>query len=65
MSLEEAFSLLKTLHETGWFWRLDSNRDNVICTIQNQNRKTFSVEAPTPQQAIAECALRIIDNGKT
>lgn len=59
-NITEAFSVLKKLHETGWFWRLDSVHDGVVCTLQNTDRKTFSVRSVTAPQAICECALRTV-----
>ena len=56
-----AFTVLAKLHSQGWFWRLDSVHDGVICTIQNLKRKTFSVGAPTASQAICECAVKTLE----
>lgn len=55
-----AFDILKRLHSQGWFWRLDSVHDGVICTIQNVSRKTFSIRSATAEQAICECALKTL-----
>lgn len=55
-----ALEVLNTLHGAGWFWRLDSVHDGVICTLQNKDRKTYSVRAPTVAGAICEAALRTL-----
>lgn len=58
-ALEEAFSTLEALHKQGWFWRLDSVHDGVICTMQNLKRKTYQIGAPTVTEAINACAAKI------
>lgn len=55
-----ASRVLTVLHKRGWFWRLDSVHDGVICTIQNELRKTYSVRAPTISGAICEVAMRTL-----
>jgi len=64
-SVADAFEILKTLHSQGWFWRVDSVHDGVICTLQNRDRKTFSIRAPTAAQAICECAVKTIEETPT
>lgn len=59
--VKDAFDVLKKLHSQGWFWRLDSVHDGVVCTIQNLKRKTFSIRAPSAAQAICECAVRTLE----
>lgn len=63
-----ALLLLNKLHAEGWFWRLDSVPNGVICTIQcltpngkdpkNPERKTFQVGAATLPLAICLTALK-------
>jgi Phage ABA sandwich domain len=55
----QAFRVLNKVHKKGYFWRLDSVHDGVICTLQNIERKTFSVRADTVALAICETVLRI------
>ncbi len=55
-----AFDVLNKLHSQGWFWRLDSVHDGVICTVQNVQRKTFSIRSDTAAKAICECALKTV-----
>lgn len=67
-----AFSVLEALHKKGWFWRLDSLHDGVECVIQGvptgakslKERLTYAVRAPSVAQAIAECAVKTIENPK-
>jgi hypothetical protein len=59
--VKDAFDVLKKLHSQGWFWRLDSVHDGVVCTIQNVKRKTFSIRAPNAAQAVCECAVRTLE----
>ena len=57
--IAEAFNVLTTMRAKGWFFRLDSYKNTeFICTLQNIDRKTFSVTAPSAAQAICECAAR-------
>lgn len=68
-----AISVLQTLHKKGWFWRLDSVHDGVICTLQGipvdakslQDRKTFSIRSATLAQAICEAAVKTLDENVT
>lgn len=59
--ISDAFTVLNEMHGRGWFWRLDSVHDGVICTMQNLARKTFSVRSATAAQAICECAFRALE----
>lgn len=54
-----AGTVLEALHKRGWFWRLDSVHDGVICTLQNVKRKTYQVKGATMAAAICEAAARI------
>ncbi len=62
--LIQAGRVLEKLHKAGFFWRLDSVHDGVVCTLQNIERKTWSVRASTISLAICETALRTV-NGNT
>lgn len=64
---EPAMLLLYKLHEQGFFWRLDSVPNGVICTLQrlvgdlkkpNPERQTFQIGAATIPLAIAEAAMQ-------
>lgn len=67
-NVADAFSVLEKLHSQGWFWRLDSVHDGVICTIQGvpkdakslKDRITYTIRAATAAQAICECALKTL-----
>jgi len=61
MDMNSAFNVLEKLHSQGWFWRLDSVHDGVICTIQNLTRKTYSIGAKTAALAICECAVKTLE----
>lgn len=66
--MEPAAVILYKLHKSGWFWRLDSVPNGVICTVQcltpngkdpkNPERKTFQVGAATIPLAICLAALK-------
>jgi len=60
-SMDAAFYVLQKLHSQGWFWRLDSVHDGVICTVQNLKRKTYSIGAKTAPLAICECAVKTLE----
>lgn len=62
--LIQAGRVLEKLHKSGFFWRLDSVHDGVICTLQNIERKTYSVRASTISLAICETALRTVNGDK-
>lgn len=62
--LIQAGRVLDKLHKAGFFWRLDSVHDGCICTLQNIERKTYSVRASTISLAICETALRTVDGAK-
>lgn len=56
-----AVKLLNRLRDKGFFWRLDSyGHTEAICTLQNIDRKTYSVKAATIPLAICETALRTL-----
>lgn len=57
--IETAFEVLESLHKQGWFWRLDSVHDGVICTVQNVKRKTFQIGAASVAEAVAACAAKV------
>lgn len=59
-NINAAFEVLDKLHSQGWFWRLDSVHDGVVCTIQNVKRLTFSIRSPNAPQAILECAIKTL-----
>lgn len=63
-NIEAAFDILTKLHGQGWFWRLDSVHDGVICTVQNIARKTYSIRAANISSAISECALKTLSEEK-
>lgn len=56
--------VLEQLHKNGFFWRLDSVYDGVICTLQNVQRVTYSVRSGTIAQAICEAALRTVSGSR-
>ena len=60
-----ATRVLEVLHKKGFFWRLDSVHDGVICTLQDIKRKTYQVRAATISLAICEAALRVSASEKT
>lgn len=60
-SIAAAWLVLGELHKRGWFWRLDSVHDGVVLTLQNVERKTHQIRAPTAPAAIAEAALQIMN----
>lgn len=62
--LVSASRVLNHLHKNGFFWRLDSVHDGVICTLQNVKRVTYSVRSGTIAQAICEAALRTVSGQK-
>lgn len=64
-NIADAFRLLGHLHARGWFWRLDSVHDGVVCTIQNIARKTYSIRSATAAKAICECALKTVEKNGT
>jgi len=60
-AIDAAFDVLTKLRSQGWFWRLDSVHDGAICTLQNLERKTYSIRSDTAAKAICECALKTLE----